>query len=56
MMTEEGRYEGSIVDGKITGEGIMYYKNGDRYDGYWLDGTHHGKGKYVWTNGDSYFG
>lgn len=56
MMTEAGRYVGSVMDGKISGEGIMFYKNGDRYDGYWLDGAFHGKGKYVWANGDSYTG
>ena len=44
------------MDGKITGEGIMFYKNGDRYDGYWMEGAFHGKGKYVWANGDSYTG
>ena len=56
MMTEEGKYIGSVMDGKITGEGIMFYKNGDKYDGYWLDGAFHGKGKYVWANGDTFKG
>jgi len=56
METEFGRYIGSVIDGKITGEGIMFYKTGDRYEGYWLDGTHHGKGKYFWANGDTYSG
>jgi hypothetical protein len=56
METEMGRYIGSVMDGKITGEGILFYTNGDRYEGYWLDGAHNGKGKFYWANGDTYFG
>ena len=56
METDHGRYIGSVIDGKITGEGVMFYTNGDRYEGYWLDGAHNGKGKYFWANGDTYSG
>jgi hypothetical protein len=56
METDEGRYIGSVIDGRITGEGCMFYKSGDFYEGYWLDGAHHGKGKYTWASGDTYAG
>ena len=56
METDQGRYLGSVVDGAITGDGIMIFKNGDKYDGYWLEGVFHGKGKYTYTNGDTFTG
>lgn len=56
METEEGRYIGSVIDGKLTGDGIMFFKNGDKYDGYWLEGAFHGKGKLSYANGDTFSG
>lgn len=44
------------MDGKITGEGMMIYHNGDKYEGYWLEGTYHGKGKLVFASGESFTG
>ncbi len=54
METDKGRYIGSVLDGEITGQGIMFFKNGDRYDGHWLNGEFHGKGKLVSENGDTF--
>ena len=56
MDTDDGHYKGQIVGGQITGDGIMFFKNGDKYDGYWLDGALNGKGKYVYANGDTFTG
>lgn len=47
---------GSIIDGKISGNGLMIYKNGDRYDGNWLEGAYHGKGKLTLASGETFTG
>lgn len=44
------------MDGKITGNGIMVYNNGDHYDGYWLEGAYHGKGKLTLADGEIFQG
>jgi hypothetical protein len=49
-------YKGQLKDGKMHGEGIMQYVNGDRYEGYWEDGKFHGIGIYTWANRSSYVG
>jgi hypothetical protein len=56
LETTEGHYIGSIMDGRITGSGLMIYNNGDRYDGYWLEGSYHGKGKLVLASGETFTG
>jgi hypothetical protein len=56
LETTEGHYLGSIMEGKITGMGLMIYNNGDRYDGYWLEGAYHGKGKLVLASGETFTG
>ena len=51
------RYEGTWRDGKRTGEGMAYYKNGDKYNGEWKKGIKEGKqGTYEYANGNVYEG
>ena len=41
------RYEGSFVDFKREGEGVLYTENGDKiYDGEWKNNKYHGYGQY----------
>ena len=51
-----GTYEGSFIDGKLTGRGKYTSANGDTYEGDLVDGTLTGEGKYTFANGDTYEG
>lgn len=50
------RYEGNFADGKIHGQGILYFSNGDKYVGDWIDHYREGKGKMTFKTGDVYEG
>lgn len=56
-VAKEG-YRGSYdrASGKMSGQGIYHYINGDVYDGDWIDGERSGKGNYIYANGSSYEG
>ena len=47
---------GSVIEGQLTGDGIMFFHNGDKYDGQWLEGQFHGRGSLVYSNGDTFKG
>lgn len=49
-------YQGTIVDGKPNGKGILTWVSGDEYQGDFYDGVIAGNGKFSWVNGDSYEG
>ena len=49
-------YEGEWVDGKINGQGTLWYADGDQYQGEWRDGKMHGRGLYTFPNGNKYDG
>jgi hypothetical protein len=51
-----GTYEGTFLDGQLTGRGKYTSKNGDTYEGELVDGALTGKGKYTFANGDTYEG
>lgn len=38
------KYNGSLVRGKMNGQGTLTFKNGDVYKGYFKNGTFNGKG------------
>ena len=38
------RYDGSVVRGKMNGEGTVTFQNGDTYKGNFVNGTFSGKG------------
>ena len=44
------------MDGKINGQGTLWYADGDRYEGEWRDGKMHGRGTYTYADGDQYEG
>jgi len=57
------KYEGSITDGFMDGEGILFYKGSDKadpgaeyYEGYFHLGQREGKGTYQYANGTIYEG
>lgn len=52
----EFRYEGTFVDGEMSGTGQFTFPNGDLYDGEWQRGLAHGHGMFIWSNGDMYQG
>ena len=45
-----------MQNGVMTGEGTMYYGNGDVYHGDWAMGNWHGKGLLKYTDGEIYMG
>lgn len=50
------RYEGGWLNGQKSGEGQIWYPNGDRYHGQWAEDKKHGDGTYFYANGDIYSG
>jgi hypothetical protein len=46
------RYEGDLVDNKMTGRGIYSWANGRRYEGDFIDGKRHGRGIFTFANKD----
>ena len=53
---DNGRYVGQVVNGKMEGKGIYYFKSGDRYEGDWKNDKKEGNGIYYFKNGDRYEG
>ena len=53
---ENGTYEGSIINNKREGKGIMRYKSGDIYEGYYKNDKKDGKGIYTSIDGYKYEG
>jgi uncharacterized membrane protein len=45
-------YQGSYVNEKRNGRGILNYADGSRYEGYWKDDEEHGEGKMYWAKQD----
>eukprot|EP00392_Amoebophrya_sp_AT5.2_P004483 g4491.t1 len=41
-----GKYQGQLLGGKRSGQGVLYYSNGALYDGQWANDRFHGTGKY----------
>jgi len=39
-------YQGTFVNGKMEGKGIMTYANGDTFDGQWKNNLQHGQGTF----------
>ncbi len=50
------KYIGNFQNGKIHGQGILQFSNGDRYAGDWQDQHRQGRGRYTFKNGDVYVG
>lgn len=50
------QFNGSLLDGKMTGKGVYKWTSGNQYEGDFIDGKVTGKGAYRWTNGDVYEG
>lgn len=50
------RYEGTWLNGKYHGKGVLKYADGRKYDGEWFNGVTHGKGHFHYSNGDQYVG
>ena len=51
-----GKYKGFFQNGKINGEGTMYYKSGGIYVGTFREGLRSGFGIYTWSDGSKYEG
>ena len=49
-------FEGKVVDGEPSGEGLLRYNNGDRFEGFFDDGLRIGRGTYHLSGGGSYQG
>lgn len=50
------RYDGSVVRGKMNGEGTVTFQNGDTYKGNFVNGTFSGKGTFTSKAGWKYEG
>lgn len=51
-----GRYYGSLLDGKLHGQGRIEWDNGDHYEGSFVNGLFSGQGKYRSGSGHTYQG
>lgn len=49
-------YEGDFYNGKLWGDGKIYFANGNKYIGEFENGKMHGKGQFYWKDGRSYVG
>lgn len=49
-------YEGEYKDGKLHGNGVYTWADGDRYEGEFKEGKKHGRGVYTWAHGRRYEG
>lgn len=43
---DQSKYEGTFLEGKMSGRGIRNYANGNIYDGEWEDDKPHGSGTF----------
>ena len=53
---DNGRYEGTTLNGERSGYGKFYNNNGDRYEGKWLNDGINGYGTYYFSDGSRYQG
>ena len=49
-------FAGQFKNGRITGEGKLFYHNGDEYSGEFADWNMHGKGSYRYAKWNVYEG
>jgi hypothetical protein len=56
LETKAGVYFGEFRDGRMEGQGVFEYANGNRYEGKFLDNKRHGKGTLLWARGEKYTG
>lgn len=49
-------YEGHLKDGRLHGQGVFTYADGDRYEGEFKDSKRHGPGVFTYADGDRYEG
>ena len=50
------KYNGSLVRGKMSGQGTLTFKNGDVYKGHFKNGTFNGQGTFTAKAGWKYEG
>ena len=50
------KYEGTMVEGKMSGKGTYTWSEGTKYVGDFVNDMKVGKGVVTWTNGDKYVG
>ncbi|RSI05282.1 MORN repeat protein [Streptococcus sanguinis] len=50
------KYNGSLVRGKMSGQGTLTFKNGDVYKGHFRNGTFDGQGTFTAKTGWKYEG
>ena len=50
------KYSGEFRNGKIHGNGILYFSNGNKYTGEWVNQYREGQGKMVFASGEVYTG
>jgi len=53
---EKPVYSGTLVEGKMEGEGKLTMPNGDRYTGHFMKSKKHGFGECFYSTGDVYAG
>ena len=56
MYTSGAKYTGEFSKGKIHGQGMLKFSNGNIYVGDWKNHYREGKGKLTYANGDVYKG
>lgn len=49
-------FEGTLTAGRISGQGVYVWANGDQYQGHWSENQSDGLGIYNWADGRRYAG
>ncbi len=49
-------YEGTLVGGRMSGQGTQTWPDGKKYVGEFKSGKFHGQGTYTWPDGEKYVG
>ena len=52
----DGKYTGTMKNGKKDGHGIFCWDDGERYEGEWKNGDMNGQGTYYYASGNRYEG
>ncbi len=56
VFPDGSRYQGTLLNGKMHGKGLILWADGGRYEGDFVNGLRTGKGTYRWVSGDEYSG
>jgi len=54
--SDGSKYVGTLVGGRMSGQGTYTWPDGEKYVGEFKRGKQHGQGTYTWATGGKYVG